>query len=196
MKEIQKICENGTAYFKPVVPDDKPDSSDTLILDECNAPFFKVYNDELIIAFLVDEGPDKPFRYILNRYLTEEGISPEQMYESGIRNLEKRAMKGINMQAFESGVSVLMLDGNFEASLLLLDVLWDEMLRDKVENGYIVAIPARDSLAFCDSKAEAAISSLKGYCSAISKAGDHLLTNTLYQRISGRWEKYTPDIIK
>jgi len=47
-------------------------------------------------------------------------------------------------------VFAFFMRGDFEASVILLDDLWDGESRQFVTGEYAAAIPARDMLAFCD----------------------------------------------
>ena len=70
---------------------------------------------------------------------------------------------------------------------LLLDDLWDQSLATYTPNGAIVALPARDVLAFCDAKSLQGILELKQLVRRITPKGEHLLTETLYYRLNGKW---------
>ena len=86
-------------------------------------------------------------------------------------------------------VHALLLDGHFEASLVLLDDLWDEALASYAPNGFIVALPARDVIAFCDAKSETGIAQLRDMVNRITAKGDHLVSQSLYQREGGAWHR-------
>jgi hypothetical protein len=53
------------------------------------------------------------------------------------------------------------MEGNFEASVLLLDTVWDISLAKHVNGNFVAAIPARDVLAFGDSTSPEAIAELR-----------------------------------
>jgi hypothetical protein len=78
----------------------------------------------------------------------------------------------------------------FEASLLLVDALWDGALSQYAPNGFGIAVPARDVLAFADAGSASAIDELRAVVSRIFPGGDHLITPELYRRQSGRWVRY------
>ena len=83
----------------------------------------------------------------------------------------------------------MFMDGHFEASLMLLDDLWDEALASYAPNGFIVALPARDVLAFCDAKSDAGIAQLHDMVKRITAKGDHPISQNLYRRQSGTWHR-------
>src|SRR5262249_5724329 len=87
-------------------------------------------------------------------------------------------------------IFAMFLDGNFEASLLLVDQLWDQSLAGYAQNGFVIAVPARDVLAFADVNSAAGIAELHGVVSRLFPKGDHLISQKLYRRESGRWVKF------
>jgi uncharacterized protein YtpQ (UPF0354 family) len=76
--------------------------------------------------------------------------------------------------------------GDFEASLILLDQLWDEHFRQFVSGDYAIAIPARDVLAFCDDDSEEGIGELEQLFARIAPMDDHLISDKLYVRREGK----------
>jgi uncharacterized protein YtpQ (UPF0354 family) len=58
-------------------------------------------------------------------------------------------------------VFTFLMDGDFEASIMLLDEFWDGEFRKFVTGKYAAAIPARDVLAFCDADSTAGIAELQ-----------------------------------
>jgi hypothetical protein len=83
-------------------------------------------------------------------------------------------------------IYAVFLDGNFEASLLLLDDLWDKELSKFVEGHFTAALPARDVLAFSDSASVDGIIELKKIVARVVN-GDHLLSSSLYHRDGHKW---------
>jgi hypothetical protein len=65
----------------------------------------------------------------------------------GIANLVGLARARLKVRPYQ-GAYASLLDGNFEACLLLVDSLWDESLVHLAPNGFVAAAPARDLLAF------------------------------------------------
>jgi hypothetical protein len=84
-------------------------------------------------------------------------------------------------------IFALFLDGNFEASLLLLDDLWDQALSGYAPNGFVIAVPARDVLAFCDQASEEGVGELREVAARLFPGGDHLISPQLFSREGDRW---------
>lgn len=81
----------------------------------------------------------------------------------------------------------LLLDGDHEACLVLLDGLWDHLFADKTPNGAIVAIPSRDVLAFCDANSAEGIAALRAASARIGPDAKGALFQGLLRRRDGRW---------
>lgn len=81
----------------------------------------------------------------------------------------------------------LLLDGDHEACLVLLDGLWDHLFADKTPNGAVVAIPSRDVLAFCDANSAEGIAALREANRRIGPDAKGALFQGLLLRRGGRW---------
>lgn len=81
----------------------------------------------------------------------------------------------------------LLLDGDHEACLVLLDGLWDHLFADKTPNGAVVSIPSRDVLAFCDANSAAGIAALREASRRIGPDAKGAITQQLLRRRDGRW---------
>jgi uncharacterized protein YtpQ (UPF0354 family) len=150
-----------------------------------DAPVVRDYGNGLFAVYLVDEG--QHFAYVQNRHLASSKFTREGLHECALNNLAQRAQGKAKVQQ-HGPISAVFLDGMFEASLVLLDHLWDETLASKAPDGFVVALPARDVLAFCNVKSAEGIEALRGVVNRVFPGGDHLLTRTLYRRREGRWE--------
>ena len=91
------------------------------------------------------------------------------------------------MQPYQ-GVFAFLMRGDFEASIILLDDLWDGEFRQFVTGEYAAAIPARDMLAFCDSSSADGVAELQRIIERVQPTGDHLLTKTIYVRRDSIWQ--------
>jgi hypothetical protein len=84
----------------------------------------------------------------------------------------------------------MFLDGNFEASLILLEEFWNESPVGAAAAGIVVAIPARDVLACCDLASSEGIAELYEVVRRADHGGDHLLTPHLYSHQGQAWVRY------
>ncbi len=174
------------AYLKVAIP--AADTSPIITLPHDDSPVLTTFGKDLLVAYVVD-GTDA-FTYIQHRDLSSSAITQDQLHETGLQNLAAIA-NNRNLRVFPhpSGEMFgVLLDGNFEASLILLDSLWDGSFRQFVKGDYIIAIPTRDVLAFCDSRSSAGREQLRGILDQLKNSKDHPLSQDLYVRRNGKWE--------
>ncbi|MFZ6659015.1 DUF1444 family protein [Undibacterium sp. TJN19] len=179
---MTNFCRNAIAYLKVADPTEERGLS----LSTPNAPVLKNLGNGLCVAYVVDN--ERGLVYVQHRHLLEEKISAEDLHKIGLNNLKLRSKDAIEVQQ-HGPIFAVMFDGNFEASMILSDGIWDNLLAQFAKNGFIVAIPARDVLAFCDAKSEQGIFTLKEMIRRVSENGDHLLSKSLYGRRNGEWIK-------
>jgi uncharacterized protein YtpQ (UPF0354 family) len=182
-----KFTERAFAYLKAVVFEDSPKP---VILSRDDSPVLRPLSDDLCVAYLVNEGG--AYHYVQNRHLDQDGISEADLHEIGLRNLAAHASQGnLQVQPYENIYAVFM-GGDFEASLILLDDLWDRHFRQCVSGEYAVALPARDILAFCDRTSATGLAELGQLIQRIYPTGDHLLSNQIYVRHQNQWQPNVP----
>jgi hypothetical protein len=177
--------KSAIAYLKPNIPND---ISPTFSLSFDDSPVLTDLDNGLLVSYVVDEGDN--LGYIQNRHLSAAGINKTTLHLKAIDNLYSLAEKHLKVQPY-GPVFALFMDGNFEASTLLLDTVWDISLARYVREGFVAALPARDVLAFGDSASEGAISELQAIVKRVtSSRADHALSNGLYRRTRKSWAVY------
>lgn len=175
------FCLSAVAYLKIEEP---LSGSGEIELSESDSPVIQALGHRLLVAYLVDEG--ESFAYVQNRHLAEAGMSTEELHATAVKNLGALAVERVEVRAYGNIYAVLM-GGNFEASLVLLDEFWTEWCSHLAPNGYVAAFPARDILAFGDSSSAEVINELNQVCRRSGDDVDHPLTNTLYRRVGCSW---------
>lgn len=174
------FTDRAIAYLKAVV--DEHDSP-AMMLSHADSPVMRPFADGLCICYVVDDG--ESYQYVQQRHLVQDGISEDELYRTGIRNLTELANnRDVRVQPYH-GIHAVLMGGDFEASLLLLDQLWEHGFRQFVSGDYAIAIPARDILAFCDSDSAQGISELQQVIARCSSGGDHLISDKIYVRRDG-----------
>lgn len=139
------------------------------------------------VAYLVDKG--EFYTYANHGDLKRTGTGPSELHAIGLRNLTALVNGKPGLSVHEAGpVHALIMGGQFEASLVLVDELWDGPLKQYAPNGFVVAIPSRDVLAFCDAKSAEGLAELKRVVARVSADGVPPITDQLYARRGGRWE--------
>ena len=170
-------------YLRPSVPSVEADVS----VGGGNAPVLTDLGNGLLAAYVIDIGDH--LQYIQQRHLEDSGINESELHNHAVHNLEVLAKDKLRVEA-HGKLFAAFLDGNFEASLILVDDLWEESLVPTMSAGFVAAIPARDVLAFCDLASSEGITQLREAAARANKAGDHLLTPVLYRRQGRTWVRY------
>jgi uncharacterized protein YtpQ (UPF0354 family) len=174
-------------YIKPALDSE---SGLTVTLSQCDSPIIRDLGNGLLVLYVVDAG--ESLEFVQNRHLSAAGIDADALHATAMDNLLRFIAERTRMQP-QGNIFALFVDGNFEASLLLADPLWDESLAGYAPNGFVIAVPARDVLAFTDAGSAAGLEELRRVVSRVFPGGDHLITPDLYQRHSGRWVRFSAE---
>jgi uncharacterized protein YtpQ (UPF0354 family) len=146
------------------------------------------YNEDLIIVYAEDSP--KNVKYFSSEELSETGLRPEELREIAVENL-KRLLTKIEMRRGPN-VSMFVAGGDYEASLLLFDKLWnsDQM---KVDGEIVVAIPTRDVLLATGSNNQEGLSQMRRMVDEAMAAGSYRLTGNLFVWRHGKFQRFVPD---
>jgi hypothetical protein len=107
-----------------------------------------------------------------------------------MENLYSMAERHLKVQPYGPVFAVFM-EGNFEASVLLLDTVWDISFATCVHEDFVIAVPARDMLAFGDSCSAEAITELRAIVHRVAtSSADHIISTSLYRRRDRAWTLY------
>jgi uncharacterized protein YtpQ (UPF0354 family) len=157
-------------------------------LNPDDIPVVRDFAEGLVIFYLVDDG--ESFTYVERRDLAEAEMSDDELHRVALGNLYELARHTLRIQPTGEVITVLM-EGNFEASVLLLDTVWDVALASHVQGEFIAAVPSRDVLAFGDSTSQGAVKQLRAVIKRVYRPGaDHLVSDRLYRRHLRTWVRY------
>jgi hypothetical protein len=179
------MLESAIAYLRPDLSDE-PGKAD-VVLGGNDEPVLKPLGNGMLVAYLADEGDH--FTWVQRKHLMAEGVMPAQLHTQALSNLGAKASEMLRVTN-QGEFFACFLDGNFEASLLLLDDLWDEHLRELIPNGVVAGVPARDILMFCDVRSELGLQEIAHRVDKVWPNGDHLLRRELYIRNNHAWLKH------
>jgi uncharacterized protein YtpQ (UPF0354 family) len=159
-------------------------------LQAAGQPLLHDVGHGLLCVYLIDA--DEHWRYVQQGELAalkahDAKVDVRGLHEFALINLARLASEKLRLMPLANSQG-LLLDGQFEASLLLLDDLWDESLASYAPNGFVAAAPTRDVLAFCDSKSEQGILELRELAQRTYSSGQHRLSPALLERINGQWQ--------
>ena len=164
----------------------EPGKADFVLGGE-DEPILRPLGNGMLVAYLVDEGDH--YVWVQQKHLTAEGVTPIALHQQGVLNLARKASDMLRVTD-QGKFFACFLDGDFEASLLLLDDLWDEHLSELVPNGFIAGVPARDILMFCDVQSESGMKEIGERIERVWPNGNHLLRRELYVRGNRTWHRY------
>ncbi len=177
-------CSRAIAYLKMETPDDgRPE----IALRQAESPVIRPLGHGLLVVYLVDEGDH--FSWVQQRHLTDAGVSELELHSQAIKNLAVFAEQHAEVRSY-GNIFIVLSGGNFEASMLLLNEFWSEWYANLAQNGFVVAFPARDILAFGDIASESVVSELLAVCERLIGNADHPLSPVLYQRTNSGWEPF------
>jgi uncharacterized protein YtpQ (UPF0354 family) len=166
-------------------------SNDTapVTLEVKDQPVLHAVGNSFLCVYLIDTG--EHWRYVQQGELAvlkahNAKADIRGLHEFALINLARLASEKLRLMPLANSQG-LLLDGQFEASLLLQDDLWDESLASYAPNGFIAAAPTRDVLAFCDSKSEQGIRELTELAQCTYNNGQHRISPALLERINGEW---------
>ena len=161
------------------------DSAPAISLSREDSPVFQPFTEGLLVSYVVDAGSH--FEYVQHRHLDQEGVLVEQLHSMAVSNLQALAEEKLVVREY-GAIYVALMGGNFEASLLTLDVMWSHWYAQLAQEGFVAVAPARDLLAFCDSSSTQGLMELR---QVVQRSGncDHPLHPYMYQRTDDRWQQ-------
>ncbi|WP_035647621.1 DUF1444 family protein [Flavobacterium sp. ASV13] len=155
-------------------------------LEDINAEFeenhiYEVYNEELIVFYVEDK--EYSINYISKNDLEEINFPIVNLKEKAIENLSNNfEMK----RHGENGYFMLTAGGNYESSLILLDIWNHENFL--VEGNIVVGIPSRDVLLITGSKDSENLHRLYDSVQNINDTGDHIVSDKIFEFKNGKFE--------
>lgn len=158
----------------------------TLELSGEEAPLLEVLAPRLYLTYATEHSD--AFVFLDEADRARLRLPAEELRRVAIANLRRRVKKPARSGAH--GLFTLRTDQHLDASLLLLDEVW-EAEADTVRGDLVVAVPSRDVIAFSGT-AESAIDRLEGLVDEIWRGGEHPLSPDLYVRTGGRWTLHDP----
>ena len=148
------------------------------------------YNDHLIILYA--EDTPRNIRYLGDEDLDDLGVDRAGLRQAAIANLD-RLLPDVQAQGSD-GTYMLIADGNYEASLLLFDDIWNGDLWSTgslpVTGEVVIAVPARDMLLVTGSRDAEGIATLRDIARDIVASDPYSLTDQLFVYRNGRFQPF------
>jgi len=140
----------------------------------------EVYNEELVIAYAEDSP--QSIRYLTPARLAELKLDSKDLRKLVCSNLE-RLLPTVDMQ-LEAGVYRIRAGGDYDASLLLLDSVWENS-KLEVRGEIVAAIPARDFLIVTGSEDGEGLKVLMAIAEKVTAKAPYRLSTELFVRRNG-----------
>ncbi len=141
--------------------------------------------DGLIVIYA--EDTTSSIRYIERQSIKEAGIDTDSLEALSIENLLTK-LPDVDVQGAD-GLYIVTADGNYEASLLLVDEIWGEANFD-VDGDIVVSIPARDVLLVSGSMETDQLEKLIDLTKSVYEESPYRLTTILYVRRGNKWQLF------
>lgn len=126
-------------------------------------------------------------QYFVSSVFDKSGVDRKELRTRALQNL-RRVLDGIEMRKV-AGVNSLTTGTDFDASLLLVDEVWNKE-RLHVKGEIVVAIPARNLLLFADSGDAHAVDELARLARKVESEDTYSLTSQLFIRRAGAFRRY------
>lgn len=160
--------------------------------DAQHLPLMRATRGVFGVTYAVDEGAH--YALATPHELQQAGMFADELHCKAVTNLAAAIGSGaLDLRLLGNRSTPYMgiaMGGDFEASTVLLDRLWDEKLTRYTPNGAVVAIPARDVCAFCDAESAEGIAHLQQLVARMRDEGRMEIEGGLLQRQRGRWVPY------
>ncbi|CAN5878403.1 hypothetical protein BH11VER1_BH11VER1_20500 [soil metagenome] len=142
-------------------------------------------NHELVIVYAEDSP--KNLRYLTPKDLESVNLKPSELRSLAVKNLKSIVPK-IEVQG-GNGIYMVTAGGDYEASLILFEALWDG-IQIKVDGDYVIAIPSRDMLLITGSNNKEGIRRIRDLAIKTVAEAPYRLTSDLFVRKNGDFVKY------
>jgi uncharacterized protein YtpQ (UPF0354 family) len=144
----------------------------------------------LVADLVLFYGFDQPtyFTMVAQRDLARLGLDKQKLHAVALANL-RRTMPQPELHQISTGVFMLTCGGNFEATILLLDEVWQQVSA-MVSDDLVVAVPARDMVIFTGTDNRDGLAFMRSKVSHILESGDHILTRHFLIRSETGWRIY------
>lgn len=146
---------------------------------------YEEFSPDLVVLYAQDSP--LTIRYLEPKDLEIAKIERSELRKLACENL-KRILPKIERRG-TNGVYMLTADGAYEASLLLLDSIWQRGQFD-VQGDIVVAVPTRDVLLVTGSRDQQGLDKLKQLIQKASAGGSYRLTQKLFVYRNGQFVEF------
>ena len=148
-----------------------------------------LHAEPLVADLVVVYAMDTPtaLQYLRTHEVQELGVAAEDLRARAVANLATRLPQPRVIG--DGAVRALVLDGTFEACLLLVDDVWKSQ-QEHVRGDLVVAAPARDVLLVTGSESRAGLAQLAETAARMHADAVYPISKTLLVRTGGSWKEW------
>lgn len=157
-----------------------------LVLSPEDSPVQRSFVADLILSYAFDQPTC--FTMVAERDLTQLGLDEQGVHDIALVNL-RRTISPPQAHQVSEGVFMLTCGGDMEATILLLDEVWQQT-EGMVLGELVVAVPARDVVFFTGTENREGLAFMRSKVSEILEVGDHTLTRSFLVRNGSAWVVY------
>jgi hypothetical protein len=163
-------------------------------LPEMDSPLCKQIGD-LHVFYVCDQGTC--YQYLTKRDCDQANLDLDKLHEFALKNMRELIRKKasvIDHLYDDKCIGAMKLDGENEASLLLIDSLWATAIKEEFPTAPIACIPRANVCMYGDAGDPEAIASLQRVIRLLTeKIGERDINQHLYARkADGTWETFPP----
>ncbi len=137
------------------------------------------------VVYIVEPTKDAAHFELVQRIdLINASMTEAAFHEAALRQLTEFANSRLELLEHGQSIWELSIGDGCEASLLLLDALWDEVLPQYVGSNFVAAIPHQDCLLVGASTAQATLTALYSSRRQVEQPVQY---EGLLQRSNGSW---------
>lgn len=173
---------NAFPYLSPAHSPD--DTAPVHAFGSADAPVTRYFSQRLLVSYVIDEPG--ALMFVRERDVRTDA-DRDELHARALENLRRyTAKKRLRFEA-RGATHHARLDGQHDASLLLLDELWDAPTGVQHHEGELVAaVPSRSTLVFTGTATACGLDELRAHQKRTS------LSAELFVRRDGRWRPF-PD---
>jgi uncharacterized protein YtpQ (UPF0354 family) len=146
-------------------------------------------NPKLIVLYAMDT--ERNIRYMTETEISDLKLAPGQLRQLAIDNLA--GILPLFQIHGDQGRYMLMVGGNYEASLLLADAIWTKE-NFTVDGDFVVAIPSRDVLLVTGSRSAENLVRIAGVAKKIHAEAPYNISTQMFIRRDEQWHIFSsPD---
>jgi len=168
---------------------DRIPSDDAIVLPSELRPIAEELVAELNVMYAFDLPGH--FAYLSEKHCQELGLDPADLRTLSVRNLTRRRSKPEILRPSDA-INMLRLDGDLEASLLLVDHVWSQAA-PAIAGEIVVGVPSRDVLALTGTGLTGGVEALRWAVDrawARQKTPKLALTRSLLVRRDASWQLF------